>query len=158
LTFTLLIQQGQRAHNEKFELFRRYQDLVIELRQYLKQLYDEKHISNYYIEFLSSLEMTRSSDLDGPPEAYYWWQWAAAGLIRALEDEAASDQTGIDFDEVHYGLIPRLYVIEELLNSLQVNAIRRAVINIVLTRPVMHLFTIVALILILAVFFCRSLQ
>jgi len=102
--------------------------------------------------------MTRSSDLDGPPEAYYWWQWAAAGLIRALEDEAASDQTGIDFDEVHYGLIPRLYVIEELLNSLQVNAIRRAVINIVLTRPVMHLFTIVALILILAVFFCRSLQ
>lgn len=150
LTFGLLIQQGHKVHAEKLALFVRYQDLVIELRNYLKDLYDSKEVSNQYTEFLSSLEMTKSSDLDGPPEAFYWWNWAAMGLIRWMEDEAAREDTEIDFDEVHHGLLPRLSVIEDLLSSIQVNAIQRAVIAVVLVDPVRNLFSAVATVLLLA--------
>lgn len=151
LTFGLLIQQAQKANSEKLSLFQRYQDLVIDLRNYLKDLYDNKGVSNQYVEFLSSLEMTKSSDFDGPPQVFYWWQWAAIGLIRWLEDEAASTRAVVDFDEVHHGLMPKLFTIEDLLSSIQTNAIQRAVINLVVINPVINLFWMIAIVLALAV-------
>jgi hypothetical protein len=151
LTFGLLLQQGQSASREKLALYERYQNLVIELRKYLKDLYDNKGVSNQYTEFLGSLEITQSSDFD-EPGTFHWWQWAAIGLIRWLEDAAAADnQPDVDFDEVHHGLMPQLLVIEQLLHAVQINAIRRAVINLVLINPVINLFWMIVSVLVLAV-------
>ena len=150
LTFGFLIQQAHKAQADKQILFHRYQDQVVELREYLKKLYDEMGVTNKYTEFLASLEITKSGDFDGPPVAYYWWQWAAIGLIAWLEDNAADERSTVDFDEVHHGLMPRLRMIEELLLSAQVNAIQRAVIALVLTNPVINLFWVIASVLTLA--------
>jgi hypothetical protein len=150
IMFGFLLQQSARASSEKNALFHRYQDFVIELRNYLRELHDSKNVTNGYLEFLDSLEITKSSDLDGPPDAYYWWLWAAMGLIRWMEDEAASERADVDFDEVHHGLMPRLYVIEELLGTLQVNAIRRAILDIVIISPVINLFWMIAIVIFLA--------
>jgi hypothetical protein len=150
LVFGLAIQQGHKADSEKLVTFRRYQDLVIELRAYLNELYSAKGVNNRYLEFLSSLEMTKSSEFDLSETGYRWWDIAAAGLIRWMEDEAAGDRSDVDFDDVHHELMPRLQTIEDCIDVLQVNAVRRAIVGLVLIKPAINLFWMIGLVVLLA--------